>query len=84
MYKIKITKSAYKQLHKYDLNTFLRIFNGIAQLANNPFDEQQNAKKLIDYEGYRLRIGDYRILYTIDVKNEELQIKVIAHRKDAY
>jgi len=41
-------------------------------------------KKLTDQEGYRVRIGNYRILYTLNLKEKEVYVKSIAHRKDAY
>jgi len=42
------------------------------------------SKKLINREGWRVRVGDYRILYTVDGKSKELTILSIAHRKEAY
>jgi mRNA interferase RelE/StbE len=39
-------------------------------------------KKLTNEEGYRIRVGNYRILYTIDDTNSSVNIYKIAHRKD--
>lgn len=41
-------------------------------------------KKLTNEEGYRIRVGNYRILYTIDDTNSSVNIYKIAHRKDVY
>jgi mRNA interferase RelE/StbE len=40
--------------------------------------------KLKDKNGYRIRIGDYRILYEIDDAVKEVSVYKIAHRKEAY
>lgn len=41
-------------------------------------------KKLVGRPGWRIRVGDYRILYTVDSKVNELTILSVMHRKDAY
>src|SRR3990172_9083191 len=57
--------------------------NAIESLADNPFPVQ--SKKLRDAESsYRLRIGDFRVIYQVDTQNRVVIIYHIRHRKDAY
>lgn len=84
MYKVTFSRSSYKQIKKLPINDYIRIFNAIAELINDPFTEILDVKKLTDQEGYRVRIGNYRILYTLNLKEKEVYVKSIAHRKDAY
>lgn len=64
----KAEKEAYKIPHHYKIN----IDKAILSLAQNP--RPHGCKKLTDREGYRIRVGDYRILYTVD---DEAKIVVI-------
>jgi mRNA interferase RelE/StbE len=55
-------------------NIALIIGNKIKELANNP-KEMRNVKQLTDHPGYRLRVGDWRIVYTMN--DNELLIHII-------
>ena len=81
-YKIKIKKSALKELENIPSKDLRRIIEKIESLADDPRPE--GSKKLSREEKYRIRQGNYRILYTI--KDDILIIYVVkvAHRKDAY
>jgi len=63
-----------------------KIFNAakdeIVRLANNP--RPYGALKLTNEDGYRVRIGSYRLLYRIDDKAKEVFIYRLKHRKEAY
>jgi len=74
MYKITFSKNADRTLRKIPANISNVIIKKIKQLANNPFDSQ-NVKKLTSHPGYRLRVGNWRIIYTIE--NEMLIIHII-------
>jgi mRNA interferase RelE/StbE len=74
MYKITFSKNADKVLRKMPRNMALIIGNKIKELANNP-KEMRNVKQLTDHPGYRLRVGDWRIIYTIN--DNELLIHVL-------
>ena len=54
----------------------------IDALAQNPFPA--GCKKLAEEELYRLRVGDYRIVYSVDTINKVVTIERIKHRKDVY
>ena len=74
MYKIVFSKSADKALRRMPRNIALNLAKKIKQLANNPH-KMPNVKKLTKHPGYRLRVGDWRIIYTI--RENELLIHVI-------
>lgn len=59
-----------------------RIFERLQQLGHQP--RPPGCEKLRAVEGYRIRQGDYRILYTIDDKNRIVDIVKIGHRREVY
>ncbi len=79
--KINIRKSAIKDLKKIDISTKNKLHSKILSLKN--FPNIANIKKLTNFEpAYRLRIGDYRILF--DVTEDSIEIGRVLHRKDSY
>ena len=80
--KIFLSTKADKQLKKLPSKMYEVILERIELLGTNPFPT--GSKKLINREGWRVRSGDYRILYTVDNKKRELTILSVAHRKEAY
>ncbi|PWK22952.1 mRNA interferase RelE/StbE [Arcicella aurantiaca] len=81
-YSILLSKKAQKQLDKLPDNIAEPIFEAIALLEFEP--RPSGCKKLQGRDGYRIRIGNYRVIY--DVYDSELVIDVITlgHRKDIY
>jgi len=84
MYKVTYSKEASKALRHMPKNMALIILKKIEDLALNPYSKNHNIKKLKGIEGFRLRVGDWRILYQI--QNDVLQIYIvtIAPRGGAY
>ena len=78
--KIFISSRAQRQLDKLPDKMFDIIFSRIRKLADDPFGPQ--SKKLKDWKMWRIRVGDYRILYTVENKN--LIILSVGHRKEIY
>lgn len=84
-YRVEFTKSAAKELDGLPAKMRPRILEAVLLLATNPFSELLRFKKLQGAESlYRVRVGDYRIVY--EVRNSVLLIVVIkiGHRKDVY
>lgn len=77
-----LVRSATKQLLKIPHQTRTKIEKEIEKLTNNPFPPKST--KLTGREGYRLRIGDYRVLYFVDKKRRTITVLSAQHRKDAY
>lgn len=74
--KLKIRKSAIKDLNKIDHVVRKRLHDKMQDLAD--FPEVSNVKKLTNFEpAYRLRVGDYRILF--DVNEDVIEIGRVLH-----
>jgi len=84
VYKISYSKEAEKSLLRMPRNAAKLIREKLDVIAVNPYTDHPNAKKLQGREGYRLRVGDWRVVYKI--QNEQLIIIVmkIASRGEVY
>ncbi len=82
MYHVVIEKSVIKQLQNFPKAEYSKIQKALLNLANNP--RPIGYLKLKGREGYRIRVGNYRIIY--EIQDEQLIVLVItiAHRKDVY
>lgn len=81
-YSVLLKRSAEKELNALDQTLRQRIVQNLLRLENDP--RPRGAKKLTDREAYRLRIGDYRALYTVDDGNRMVRIIAVGHRSDVY
>ncbi len=82
MYKIVVKKSAVKELAHISVPYNKKIIEVIDRLADEPRPE--GVKKLKGREAYRIRVADYRIIYTIADEIKVVEVQRIRHRKDAY
>jgi mRNA interferase RelE/StbE len=82
VHKIEVIHSAQKDLDNLEKKYFVQIINKINSLKSNP--RPANCLKLTAEEGYRLRSGNYRVLYRIDDKNKIVYIYRVRHRKESY
>lgn len=84
MYKIIFKKKALKSLNKLPQNVAKTIREKLEAIAANPYAEHPNTKKLQGRDGYRLRVGDWRVIY--EIQNDELVILVlkVAPRGEVY
>jgi mRNA interferase RelE/StbE len=83
-YIINIRETAIKKLKSFSNEEKIRFIKKIEELGENPF-EMPNVKRLVDFDiSYRLRVGDYRILFDRDDTNKSINIFDIRHRKDTY
>jgi len=81
-YIISITKTAQKQLNKLPDSVEGLLIEAIQELAINP--RPNGCKKLKGRDGYRVRKGDFRIIYDIYDKELVIQIIAVGNRKDIY
>jgi len=83
-YSVILTKAAAKEIDRIASRADRqRIEHRIRQLAANP--HPPGSKKLKGETGrYRIRQGDYRILYTVEEEIRVVAIVQVAHRKDVY
>ena len=81
-YKILIRKSAAKELDKIPKRDLQRITKRIKSLSKNP--RPSGSEKLSGQERYRIRQGNYRIVYSIQDKEHSVWIVKIGHRGEVY
>ena len=81
-YEIRLKSSVKKQLKNLDKKQAERILVKIYLLADNPYPT--GVEQLTGKKAYRMRVGDYRVIY--EIKNKQLLVHVIrvGHRKDVY
>ena len=83
MYKIIFSKKADKALRKMPRNIALNISKKIKELADNPH-KMRNIKELTNHPGYRLRVGDWRIVYTVHENELLVHIVNVKSRGEVY
>ena len=81
-YRIEVTRTALKSLRRIDAADLPRLRGAIALLAEDP--RPPASRPLRGRDGWRLRVGDYRILYTIHDEAVLIVIVQVAHRSAAY
>lgn len=81
-YTIQIERSAQKQLAKIPGPYFETITEKILSLEKNP--RPPGCKKLTGRESWRIRVGDYRIIYNISDRLLQILVIDIGNRKDIY
>lgn len=80
---ITFARSARKELERLPVDFALRILKRIEALAIEP--HPSNSLKLQgSADLWRMRVGDYRVLYSIDESKRLIDVSAIRHRKDAY
>ena len=81
MYRLIFEKNALRDLNKLDGQIKKRIWDKLQECKKNPF---RFLKPLIQIKGFKLRIGNYRVI--VDVQEEEsiLNILKLGHRKNIY
>jgi mRNA interferase RelE/StbE len=82
-YKIEWKRSATKELQKLPQQMILKIIAAVENLSSNPYPP--GVRKLVSTENsYRIRIGDYRLVYNIGEDKLIVEIIRVRHRKDIY
>ena len=84
MYKITYSTQAAKSLLRMSRDVAKRIREKIEQVAEDPFATTPNAKKLQGRPGYRLRVGDWRVIYEINAEEIMIIVLKIAPRGEVY
>jgi mRNA interferase RelE/StbE len=81
-WRVDLTRDAKKELARLPSAVQKRVARLLLSLENDPFPA--GCKKLKNRDGWRVRVGDYRILYFADKAAREIVVGVIAHRRDVY
>ena len=81
-YAIEILRSAQKQLSKLQRREQQRIIENICGLADDP--RPSGCRKLSARPAWRIRVGDYRVIYEIHDNHLLVLVITIGHRREAY
>lgn len=81
-YALAIFPSAQRDLEALPSDISRRLREAMIELAQEP--RPSGCRKLTGREGWRLRVGDYRVLYDIDDNAQTVTIVHIGHRRDIY
>ena len=82
-YQIEWKRSAVKELRKLPRSMLSKIVKAVDDLSLNPYP--QGVRKLAGSEDtYRIRVGDYRVLYAIIENRFIVQVIRVGHRRDVY
>ena len=82
MFRIKIHRRAFKFLEKLDSKTKERIFSAIERLSDpfsQPYEKLKGEKNV-----YRIRVGEYRVIYLVDKENKVVFVLKIDKRERVY
>ncbi len=82
-YRIEWKRSATKELRSLPAHMVQRIVEAVTQLSANPFPP--GVRKLSGAQHtYRIREGDYRVVYTVTASTLIIEVIRVAHRKEVY
>jgi len=81
-YEVEFVKSAQKELNKLPQQTSLRIAKAIYKLTTDP--KKGNVRPMVGAKSWRMRVGDYRVVYDILDKRLIILIIRVRHRKEVY
>jgi mRNA interferase RelE/StbE len=82
-YAVSFRRSAEKDLRRLDATVRLRVMRAVETLAREP--RPHGCRKLEGGEdAYRIRVGDYRVIYTVDDAVFVVAVERIRHRREVY
>ena len=81
-YEVLLKRSAERELSDLPRATHDRIVERILRLGSAP--RPSGAVKLQGQDAYRIRVGDYRVLYIVDDARRRIEVIAVGHRRDVY
>lgn len=83
MYRVFLERAAEKQLKQLSAKVHNRVIAAIKELAEKP--RPTGCRKLTGSENdWRIRVGDYRVVYEIDDTTQEVRVNRVRHRREVY
>ncbi|GIX46094.1 MAG: translation repressor RelE [Candidatus Tectimicrobiota bacterium] len=83
MYEVLLERTAERDLRRLSTEDFHRIISHIRTLAENP--RPSGCRKITGSKSdWRIRVGDYRVIYEIDEKAKAVRVMRVRHRREAY
>ena len=84
MHRLEFTKQADKDLRRAPRTVAQTIRKKLELLASDPYAPNNNATKLVERSGYRLRVGDWRVIYEIEEDRLIILVLAVGPRGDIY
>ena len=81
-YVVIIQPSAQKEIEKLPKPSQVKVLKVLVSLSDNP--RPANCKKLVGADAWRVRVGDFRIVYLIEDNILTVEVVRVAHRKNVY
>ena len=81
MYSIIFEKKALDFINKLEREIKERIWNKLQQCKENPFHFLEHLEEIV---GFKLRVGDYRLIIDVDNQTKTLHVLKVGHRKNIY
>lgn len=81
-WRVAFARSAERELSKLSNEMQVRVGRAVRGLETDPFPA--TTKRLKGREEFRIRVGDYRVLYTVEHKSRLVTISAIGHRREVY
>jgi mRNA interferase RelE/StbE len=81
-YSLHILRRAQKELAQLPEDAYVKVRDSIWALAEGP--RPNGCQKLTAREGWRVRVGNYRVIYDIDDKRKTVTVVHVGHRRDVY
>jgi len=88
MHEVYLTRRAQKEVEKLSHDAQDRVLEAIDGLMDDP--NPHGARKIKgdlfgdEFDYYRVRVGDYRVIYTLDEEDYDVLVARVRHRRDAY
>jgi mRNA interferase RelE/StbE len=81
-YSLFILHQARKELASLEETDYQKIKEAVLLLADNP--RLSGCSKLVGREGWKIRVGNYRVIYEINDQKKEVIVLHVGHRRDVY
>ena len=81
-YRVDLARSAEREFHALSADMRRRVAAALLRLAEQPIS--RSARKLSHGRGWRLRVGDYRVLFVTDDEARVVTVYGIGHRREVY
>ncbi len=82
MYRVFLERAAEKQLKQLPAKLHDRVIEAVQALSKDP--RPTGCRKLTGTDDWRIRVGDYRVIYEIDDKARKIRVNRIRHRREVY
>ena len=81
-YRVLIPKSVHKQINKLPSSVSESVISKLEALQENP--RPAGSLKMHGSEGWRVRLGDYRLIFDIDDRQKLVVVRRVGHRREIY